>query len=435
MTRSGERLLRGFPAVWMLIALAAGAYGADAGGTTAMTSSSAPPARVAVAPVVVKDSVGAAGGIAPASAPGSTLVVEPKGPSPVAATPASSTLAQPGRPEVAMVAPVAASSTIPGAAPAFRQGAPGAGTQSAANPGVPATGKQPPAKAGVAATGKQPAAKTKDEAPPAYLEDLHKRAVIVNLPTAYAAHVGKATGENAEVFLAWYIGSLYRYDEVGDYDRVRGLFIQQIMSLYIGADLKWAFLRESSWRPALAAGYYGGFGLPSFAGGTVKASTTAKDVKADKNKVKREEAKSGFMHNGYAVMSKQFSWLTISAGALYGFKRAYPAFIPMLRNSSFTTVSNPASGELVTVFGGLDLAWKYRHFKVEIVTVPMEPSTISARPWLIQTHIDDFIGFDFALVRDAVGYQVVGYYVLPFIQWPDKKRLTKEYDRTRARKR
>jgi hypothetical protein len=385
------------PAMFVL-ASAPPAFGAT--GTTVLAASSGPPVLSATTTIA---------SLVPAAV-SSTVP-------PVAAAPAvaSSTL---------LAVPAAASSTVPVTAPAGRDLPPPAAKTGTAPAKTASGGKPPP--------GKPATAKPKDEGPPpAYYENLHKRAMIVNLPSAYAAHVGKDTGENAEVFLAWYIGSLYRYDQVGDYDRVRGLFIQQIMSLYIGADLKWAFIRESGWWPAFAAGYYGGFGLPSFAGGTVKASTVAKD--ADKNKVKREETKSAFMHNGYAVMSERFGWLTASAGAMYGFKKGFPQFIPMLRNASFTTVSNPASKEMLTLFGGLDLAWKYRHFKLEIATVPMEPS--ATRPWLIQTHIDEFLGFDFALVKDAVGYQVVGYYVLPFFRWPDQKRLAKEYERTKARKR
>jgi len=434
LSRGGGTTVRRFPAflvsIFVLLVLASAPPAFAASGTTVLNASSfsatsdaqriapaAIPAASAMASSTLLTATTAASSTALSVSPAASAVAS----STLLAVPANSDSPKP----TTLSAPAAVSSTVPTPAPTGRDLSPPTAKTGAAPGGTVPGGKTP--------AGKPASAKPKDEGPSAaYYENLHKRAMIVNLPSAYAAHVGKDTGENAEVFLAWYIGSLYRYDQVGDYDRVRGLFIQQIMSLYIGADVKWAFIRESGWFPAMAMGYYGGFGLPSFAGGTVKASTVAKDAKADKNKVKREETKSAFMHNGYAVMSERFGWLTASAGVLYGFKKGFPQFIPMLRNASFTTVSNPASQEMLTLFGGLDLAWKYRHFKLEVVTVPMEPSV--TRPWLIQTHIDEFLGFDFALVKDAVGYQVVGYYVLPFFRWPDQKRLTKEYERTKTRR-
>ena len=215
------------------------------------------------------------------------------------------------------------------------------------------------------------------------------------------------------MFLAWYIGTLYNE---------RGLFIAPIFSLYVGADAKWALISERGYRPAFAFGYYGGLGVP-FTGGAARTTAIAKQ---------KSQMKQAFMHNAYGAISKRSGPFTASLGGMYGIKKAFPLFIPMLRNSSYTTKSNPASDTVITAFGGLDFAWRGRHFKLEVITLPAERE---ARPWLVQTHIDNFMGFDIAYLKDRVGYQVVGYYLLPFIRWPDKKRLVKEQEKLRSRNR
>jgi len=251
-------------------------------------------------------------------------------------------------------------------------------------------------------------------------EELHKHASLVIMPSAFSAHYKGPTGENAEVFLAWYIGTLYNE---------KGLFIAPIFSLFVGADLKWAFLGEKTIRPAFAVGYYGGLGQP-FTGGAVKASALAG----------KQAVKQAFMNDGYLVVGKHFGPVSVSAGALYGFKKAFPLFIPMLRNGSYSTTDNPASDTLWTAFGGMDIALRGQHIKVEAITLPVKPKVILpgetyVQPWLIETHVDAFLGFDLAYLKDRVGYEVIGYYLLPFYRWPDKKRLEKEAEKIeRARK-
>ena len=239
-------------------------------------------------------------------------------------------------------------------------------------------------------------------------EEMHKRTVIVMAPSAYAAYVGGTTGENFRVFLSWYIGTL---------SNETGLYIAPIFSLLVGVDGKWAFLEERKGIPAMAAGYYGGLAVP-FTGGAVRA-------------VEAAEQKQTFLHNIYGVMSKQFGPLTFSGGAMYGLKKPFPIFIPMLRNSTFTASAVTPSDRPVTVFGGMDFVFKQSHFKIEVLTVPDETEN---RPWLVQTHIDGFLGFDLAYLKDAVGYEIIGYYLLPFFRWPDKKQLEKEIDRAKAPK-
>ncbi len=287
-----------------------------------------------------------------------------------------------------------------------------------AKPPVPARAPTPLGrKPKIATTAKAAPAKPKPKPkgpPPVPFEDLHKRATIVIMPSAYAAHVHKSTGENLEVFLAWYIGTLYTE---------QGLFIAPLFSLFIGADAKWAFLAEKKYRPAVATGYYGGMGLP-FTGGAVQATSLAE-----------KEVRQTFMHNVYGVMSKRFGSFTVSGGTMYGFKKAFPRFLPMLRNSKFSDPKKPnqPSEMLVTAFGGLDLEFKGKHIiKIEVITVPQERMD---RPWLIQSRVEAFLGFDIAYLKDRFGYEVMGYYLLPFIRWPNKKRLEKERERLRLWKR
>jgi hypothetical protein len=298
----------------------------------------------------------------------------------------------------------AASSTVFGAAPASAPAAV-ASSSTAFAPIAPAAKPKP------GATKAKPKPAAKPEGPPVPVDELHKRAVVVITPTGYAAHIGKETGENLEIFLAWYIGTLYNE---------KGLFIAPIFSLYVGADAKWSFIGEKKYRPAVAAGYYGGLGVP-FTGGAVRASSVAT----------KSQVKQALMHNGYVSLSKRVGAFAFTAGSMYGIKKAFPLFIPMLRNGSFSTKPNPASDTMVTAFGGVDFSWHERHFKLEVITLPQETGF---RPWLIQTHIDNFLGFDIAYLRDRIGYQVMGYYLLPFVRWPDKKRLGKEQAKIRERK-
>ncbi|MEK7475579.1 MAG: hypothetical protein AAB152_08085 [Candidatus Coatesbacteria bacterium] len=256
------------------------------------------------------------------------------------------------------------------------------------------------------------AAPAKPAPPPVPYEELHQKASLIVCPSAYAAHYKGPTGENAEVFLMWYIGTLY--DE-------RGLSIAPISTLFIGADLKWAFLSERGGRPAAAIGYLGGLEVP-FTGGVVKVST----VTAQK------QTKQSIVHDVYMVLSHGLGPLSLSAGALYGIKKAFPLILPMLRNPNFTTKPNPAPDTIWTAFGGADLAVLGRHFKVEVLTLP---EVEVDRPWIVNTHLGGILGFDFAYLRDRIGWELLGYYQLPLYRWPDQKRLEKERDRMTAARR
>jgi len=316
------------------------------------------------------------------------------------------------------VQPVAPSSTLAAAV------APGATLAAPVSPGATVAVAGAPsstvAVAGLTATvtGTPGGIKPKPGGPPPKpaivvpYEELHKHASLVIMPSAFSAHYSGPTGENAEVFLAWYIGTLYNE---------KGLFIAPIFSLFVGADLKWAIIGEKDIRPAFAFGYYGGLAQP-FTGGAVKASSLAG----------QQAIKQSFVHDAYLVMGKHFGPVSFDVGAMRGFKRAFPQFIPMLRNTSYTTTANPASPSLWTAFGGMDLALKEQHIKIEVITLPEE--TVN-RPWLIESHVDSFLGFDLAYLKDRIGYEVIGYYLLPFYRWPDKKRLEKEAEKAaRARK-
>lgn len=239
-------------------------------------------------------------------------------------------------------------------------------------------------------------------------DELHSRASLVLVPTAYAAHVEHGTGENLEVFLAWYIGTLYNE---------KGLFIAPIFSLLVGADAKWALLEDRGGTPGFAIGYYGGLGVP-FTGGQTTASSAV-------------QQKQALMHDGYGVLSKRIGPVALTAGGMYGIKKALPLFFPMLRNTSYNLQPNPPSLEPVTAFAGADLTIKRRHFKLEVLTVPKQPAI--DRPILVNAHGDDLFGVDFAYLHDRFGYEIMGYYELPFFRWPDKKRLTKEVERQQAR--
>ena len=251
-------------------------------------------------------------------------------------------------------------------------------------------------------------------------EDLHKRAQLVMMPTGYSAHTKGRTGENAEVFLAWYIGTLWNES---------GLSIARLFSLYIGADGKWSFLEEKGIRPAAAIGYYGGLLVP-YTGGTVRASAMAGQQK--------DVTKQVFVHNFYMALSKSFGPLAFTGGGMYGVKKGFPRVFPMLRDPATITVPNPPPEDLWTAFGGFDLSFKDQHFKVEVITPPLDKVY---RPVLVQTHIDAFMGFDVAYLQDRFGWEVIGYYILPFIRWPDKNALVKEVekaaraDRERERRR
>lgn len=299
-----------------------------------------------------------------------------------------------------------------------------AGMPSSTLAGLAAT--PPPSSTLSAAPVVKPAVPAKPAPPPPKpaivvpYEELHKHASIVIMPSAFSAHYKGPTGENAEIFLAWYIGTLYNE---------KGLFIAPIFSLFVGADLKWAFLGEKTIRPAFALGYYGGLGQP-FTGGAVKASALAG----------KQALKQTFVHDAYLVTGKHFGPVAVNAGALYGFKKAFPLFIPMLRNGSYSTTANPPSDTIWTAFGGLDISLREQHIKVEVITLPLKPTDLAPgevydRPWLIQTHVDAFLGFDLAYLKDRIGYEVIGYYLLPFYRWPDKKRLEKEAEKmARARR-
>lgn len=312
-------------------------------------------------------------------------------------TPASGTVLQPAAMSGTVAGPVAVSGTL------VQQPAISATVQV---PVAPARAQPAPAFTRTAAGAAKPAA------PPVPYEDLHRRAQLVLMPSAYAAHFKGPTGENAEVFLLWYIGTLY--DE-------RGLWIAPISTLFIGADLKWSFLSEKGGRPAAAIGYLGGLEVP-FTGGVIKVSGLAA----------QQQIKQSFVHNAYMVLSHRLGPFAVTGGAMYGIKKGFPAILPMLRNPNFTTRPNPAPDVPWMAFGGLDLAVGERHFKVEVITLPQ---VTEERPWLVNTCLGGILGFDFAYLKDRIGYEILGYYQLPFFRWPDQKRMEKERDRMKARRR
>lgn len=318
-------------------------------------------------------------------------------------TPASSaTTLQAGGPQFTM--------TIPGAVVSGTVLQAPAASSTVQAPAVPARLQAGPAgKPGFTRTAAAGPAK-----PPVPYEELHRRASLVMCPTAYAAHFKGPTGENAEVFLLWYIGTLY--DQ-------RGLSIAPISTLFIGADLKWAFLSERGGRPAAAIGYLGGLEVP-FTGGVVRVSTLANQT----------PIRQAFVHDVYAVLSRNLGPIAVSGGALYGIKKAFPVILPMLRNPNFSTIRNtPPPPEIVwTAFAGFDLTLAKRHFKVEVMTLPQVNED---RPWLVNTYLGGILGFDFAYLRDRIGWELLGYYQLPFFRWPDQKRLEKERDRMTAARR
>jgi hypothetical protein len=303
------------------------------------------------------------------------------------------------------------STTLAGAAASgtvMQAAAPSSTVQGSAIPG-----QQQPVAPKPVLTRTVSAAAAKPAVVPVPYEELHRKASLILCPTAYAAHYKGPTGENAEVFLLWYIGTLY--DQ-------RGLSIAPISTLFIGADLKWSFLSERGGRPAAAIGYLGGLEVP-FTGGVVKVS----------NVVGQPQVKQSVVHDAYMVLSHGFGPLSLSAGAMYGIKKAFPVILPMLRNPNFITRPNPPPDTIWTAFGGADLALLGRHFKVEVITLP---EVEVDRPWLVNTYLGGILGFDFAYIRDRIGWELLGYYQLPLYRWPDQKRLEKERDRmASARKR
>jgi len=234
-------------------------------------------------------------------------------------------------------------------------------------------------------------------------EELHKRTILVMFPSAYAGHYGGGTGTNLNLFMSWFIGTFYNE---------KGLFIAPIFSLFLGADAKWAFLEDRDVLPGVALGYLGGLALP-FTGGGVAASGVAKMKQTD-------------VHNGYLVASKRFGPVAFSLGGMRGINRAFPRLIPMLRNASYTTKTILRPDSIWTVYGGFDASYREQHLKFEVTTFPGE---IVSRPWLFQTHLDGFLGFDIAYLRDSIGYEVIGYYQIPFFRWPDKRQLEKEREK------
>lgn len=234
-------------------------------------------------------------------------------------------------------------------------------------------------------------------------DELHKRTILVMFPTAYAGHYEGGTGPNLNIFMSWFIGTLYNE---------KGMFIAPIFSLLLGADAKWSFLEDRGFLPGMAVGYLGGLALP-FSGGGVAASGVAKAKQTD-------------IHNGYLVASKRFGPVAFTVGGMRGIKRAFPRIIPLLRNASYTTKAIPTPESLWSVWGGIDASYREQHMKIEVTTFPEEKVN---RPWLFQTHLDGFLGFDLAYLRDAIGYEVIGYYQIPFFRWPDKRQLEKEREK------
>ncbi len=94
----------------------------------------------------------------------------------------------------------------------------------------------------------------------------NKTAVLL-MPTAYTNHKDKDTGWNSNVLFDFYVGSLY---EIFDNPRTgvtkTGIF-QPIQIATVTSDFKYSFLKETTWTPSLAAGFYGSalinFGQPS----------------------------------------------------------------------------------------------------------------------------------------------------------------------------
>jgi hypothetical protein len=234
-------------------------------------------------------------------------------------------------------------------------------------------------------------------------DELHKRTILVMFPTAYAGHYEGGTGPNLNLFMSWFIGTLYNE---------KGMFIAPIFSLLLGADAKWSFLEDRGFIPGMAVGYLGGLAIP-FTGGSVAASGVAKMKQTD-------------VHNGYLAVSKRLGPVAFTIGGMRGIKRAFPRIIPMLRNASYTTKTIPTPESIWTVWGGIDASYREQHLKLEVTTFPEEKES---RPWLFQTHLDGFLGFDIAYLRDAIGYEVIGYYQIPFWRWPDKRQLEKEREK------
>ncbi len=373
----------------------------------------------------------AAGGVR-AVEPGGTVFSAP--PSSTVMAAASAVAPAPSATTTALAAPLPGSSTL-AQAPAVSSTAAAPAPAPASLPARVPVSSTPIAPRAVAASA------TAHELAVAF-EELHKRASIVMLPSAFAAHVKAPTGENVEIFFSWYIGSFYSQSVQRDGKIISGPDIRAIFSMFIGADAKWAFLGERRIRPASAFGYYGGLLLP-FAGGPVRASEIAKKEAQKKQaagtkagKAEEELLSQVFVNNLYLALSKNFGPVAVTAGGMYGLKKSMPLFFPALRSPFTSAVRNPPSPTPWLAFGGLDFTWRGQHLKVEVATLPepLEKLEIASRPWLVQTHIDGFLGFDVAFVKDPIGYEIIGYYLLPFVRWPDKKRLEKETERLRARR-
>ncbi len=336
----------------------------------------------------------------------------------------------PNLPETAAGSTIPAASALSGTAPVSATLISDGAVSSTLVLGAPVSStflRMAPAGAGSATTG-EGAPAPKDEKPKEdprtiRFEELHKRTRLAIMPTAYAAHIHRETGENLRIFLAWYIGTIYNEE---------GLFIAPIFSLLVGVDAKWAFIEEKRGRPGMAMGYLGGYTMP-FTGGSIRSSMALNTPEGGESGLDQ-----AFIHNFYGVLSKRFGPVAFSAGAMYGLKDCFARVYPMLRNSSYSTVPNPVSELRWTAFTGVDVTFRKKHINIEVITMPEEilpayDRDVVVRPWLIQSRVDAFLGFDLAYLRDRVGYEIVGYYVLPFARWPNKKRLDKEVERARAR--
>lgn len=218
---------------------------------------------------------------------------------------------------------------------------------------------------------------------------------IIFTPTAY--RLDKKTGFESDFIIAYYIGDMWRRL------RDRGIeFIDPIEFLFFSLDMRYSFLKEKGYLPFLAGGFNGSIVLKGRASTVENVGTV----------IEKGTKRFGY---SYLVSSKSFKKNNYHIGLLIGkIDSIFNAIKGMdIKGDTLLLRRNQLEDS-----NALFLAFNTTICKRQIGLELIYPSK---GHFLLNTSIERFLPFDFAIMKMPDGFSLIGYFGIRLPIYPYQK--------------
>lgn len=218
---------------------------------------------------------------------------------------------------------------------------------------------------------------------------------IIFTPTAY--RLDKKTGFESDFIIAYYIGDMWR--RLSD----RGIeFIDPIEFLFFSLDMRYSFLKEKGYLPSLAGGFNGSIVLKGRASTVENVGTV----------IEKGTKRFGYR---YLVASKSFKKNNYHIGLLIGkIDSIFNAIKGMDIKGNTLLLRRNQLEDSNALFLAFDTTICKRQIGLELIYP-------SKGHFLLNTSINQFLPFDFAIMKMPDGFSLIGYFGIRLPIYPYQK--------------